>query len=62
VEAFARQMLHAQPIPSHVRVFCYGTEVHYFARFRNHPAFIRIDYSPPLRGGMIDLQYLGVSN
>jgi hypothetical protein len=61
-EAFARQMLHAQPIPSHVRVFCYGTEVHYFARFRNHPAFIRIDYSPPLRGGMIDLQYLGVSN
>ena len=55
-------MLHAQPIPSHVRVFCYGTEVHYFARFRNHPAFIRIDYSPPLRGGMIDLQYLGVSN
>ncbi len=62
VDAFARQMLHAQAIPSHVRVFCYGTEVHYFARFRNHPAFIRIDYSPPLRGGMIDLQYLGVSN
>jgi pyruvate,water dikinase len=61
-DAFARQMLHAQPVPSHVRVFCYGTEVHYFARFRNHPAFIRIDYSPPLRGGMIDLQYLGVSN
>ena len=61
-DAFARQMLHAQPIPSHVRVFCYGNEVHYFARFRNHPAFIRIDYSPPLRGGMIDLQYLGVSN
>jgi phosphohistidine swiveling domain-containing protein len=61
-DAFARQMLHAQPIPSHVRVFCYGTEVHYFARFRNHPAFVRIDYSPPLRGGMIDLQYLGVSN
>jgi pyruvate,water dikinase len=61
-DAFARQMLHAQPIPSHVRVFCYGTEVHYFARFRNHPAFIRVDYSPPLRGGMIDLQYLGVSN
>jgi len=41
-DAFARQMLHAQPVPSHVRVFCYGTEVHYFARFRNHPAFIRI--------------------
>ena len=45
-----------------MRVFCYGHEVHYFARFRNHPAFIRIDYSPPLRGGMIDLQYVGVSN
>jgi hypothetical protein len=61
-EAFGRQLLHRQRIPSHVRVFCYGHEVHYFARFRNHPAFIRIDYSPPLRGGMIDLQYVGVSN
>ncbi len=61
-DAFAMQLLHAQRIASDVRVFCYGSEVHYFARFRNHPAFIRIDYSPPLRGGMVDLQYLGVSN
>jgi len=62
VDAFTQQLLHGQRIASHVRVFCYGTEVHYFVRFRNHPAFIRIDFSPPLRGGMIDLQYLGVSN
>ncbi len=62
VDAFARQLLHGQRAFPTVSVFCYGNEVHYFARFRNHPAFIRVDYSPPLRGGMIDLQYLGVSN
>ncbi|MCX6552010.1 MAG: PEP-utilizing enzyme, partial [Acidobacteria bacterium] len=61
VEAFGHQLIHQQKIPSDVRVFCYGNEVHYFARFRNHPAFIRIDDSPPLRGGMVDLQYAGVS-
>ncbi len=62
VEALAAQCVHGpRPMP-HVRVFCYGNEVHYFVTFRNHPAFIRVDYSPPLRGGMIDLQYLGVSN
>ncbi|MCX6539971.1 MAG: PEP-utilizing enzyme [Acidobacteria bacterium] len=61
VEAFAVQLLHGVHIQPSVRVFCYGNEVHYFARYRNHPAFIRIDYSPPLRGGMIDLQYAGVS-
>jgi hypothetical protein len=27
-EAFGRQLLHRQRIPSHVRVFCYGHEVH----------------------------------
>ena len=62
VDAFARQLLHGHRTFPTVSVFCYGNEVHYFARFRNHPAFIRVDYSPPLRGGMIDLQYLGVSN
>ena len=60
-EAFAVQLLHGVHIQPSVRVFCYGNEVHYFARYRNHPAFIRIDFSPPLRGGMIDLQYAGVS-
>ncbi len=62
VDAFAHQLVHGtRKLPS-VSAFCYGNEVHYFVRFRNHPAFIRVDYSPPLRGGMIDLQYLGVSN
>jgi len=62
VEAFGRQLLAGHRRLPDVRVFCYGNEVHYFVSFRNHPAFIRVDFSPPLRGGMIDLQYLGVSN
>ncbi len=61
VEALAIQLLHGVHIQPDIRVFCYGNEVHYFARYRNHPAFIRVDFSPPLRGGMIDLQYAGVS-
>ncbi|MCE5241941.1 MAG: PEP/pyruvate-binding domain-containing protein [Syntrophobacteraceae bacterium] len=61
VEAFGRQILHGlHRLPS-VKIFCYGNEVHYYLAFLNHPAFLRIDYSPPLRGGMIDLEYYGVS-
>ncbi|MBE0570579.1 MAG: hypothetical protein IH618_03470 [Ignavibacteriaceae bacterium] len=62
VEGFERQLLHGQDRFPSVNIFCYGNEVHYFVWFRNHPVFIRIDYSPPLQGGMIDLQYFGVSN
>ena len=62
VEGFARQMLHGQEQLPNVDIYCYGNEVHYYFGFRNHPAFLRIDYAPPLRGGMIDLQYFGVSN
>ncbi|RQW81013.1 MAG: hypothetical protein EHM79_19850, partial [Geobacter sp.] len=62
VEGFERQLLHGQERFPSVNIFCYGNEVHYFVWFRNHPVFIRIDYSPPLQGGMIDLQYFGVSN
>ncbi len=62
LEGFERQMLHGlERFPS-VNIFCYGNEVHYFVWFRNHPVFIRVDYSPPLQGGMIDLQYFGISN
>lgn len=62
LEGFKRQLLHGlERFPS-VNIFCYGNEVHYFVWFRNHPLFIRVDYSPPLQGGMIDLQYFGVSN
>ncbi len=60
-EAFAAHAVHGRRQFPHLQVFCYGNEVHYFVTFRNHPAFIRVDFSPPLRGGMIDLQYLGVS-
>ncbi|HSL22260.1 MAG TPA: PEP/pyruvate-binding domain-containing protein [Vicinamibacterales bacterium] len=61
VDGLARQMLHGtQSLPA-VRMFCYGNEVHHFISFRNHPAFVRVDYSPPVSGGMIDLEYYGVS-
>jgi pyruvate,water dikinase len=62
IDGFARQMLHGQDQFPHVDIFCYGNEVHYYFGFRNHPAFLRIDFAPPLRGGMIDLEYFGVSN
>lgn len=61
VDGFVRQWLHGVESLPRVRVFCYGNEVHYFVSFRNHPVFIRVDYSPPLGGGMIDLAYYGVS-
>jgi phosphohistidine swiveling domain-containing protein len=60
-DGFARQALYGQEAFPRVQVFCYGNEVHYYLSFRNHPAFLRIDYSPPLAGGMIDLEYFGVS-
>jgi pyruvate,water dikinase len=60
-DGLARQLLHGQETFPSVQVFCYGNEVHYYLAFRNHPAFLRIDYAPPLLGGMIDLEYYGVS-
>jgi hypothetical protein len=60
-EGFARHLLHGETALPRVRIYCYGNEVHYFVSFRNHPVFVRIDYSPPLGGGMIDLAYYGVS-
>jgi hypothetical protein len=61
VEALSRQLIHGQETFPNIKVFCYGNEVHYYLSFRNHPAFLRIDYSPPLQGGMIDLEYYGIS-
>jgi len=61
VEGFARQILHGQEVLPDVKIFCYGNEVHYYFSFKNHPVFLRIDYSPPVKGGMIDLKYYGVS-
>jgi pyruvate,water dikinase len=60
-QGFVRQALHGQEAFPSVQAFCYGNEVHYYLAFRNHPAFLRIDYAPPLLGGMIDLEYYGVS-
>lgn len=61
-EAFGRQALwlEGRPLPS-LRIFVFGNEVQLYASFRNHPAFIRVDLSPPLRGGMVDLEYYAVS-
>ncbi|RPI66467.1 MAG: hypothetical protein EHM47_16580, partial [Ignavibacteriales bacterium] len=62
IDGFERQILYGlESFPS-LNIFCYGNEIHYFVWFRNHPVFVRIDFSPPLQGGMIDLQYFGVSN
>jgi len=60
VEAFGRQMLHGRKLPS-VTVLGYGNEFQIYVSYRNHPAFVRIDLSPPFRGGMIDLEYFAVS-
>lgn len=60
-EGFGRQLLHGQATLPNLRAFCYGNEVHYFLAFGNHPLFLRVDLAPPLRGGMLDLEYYGVS-
>ncbi|HSQ74433.1 MAG TPA: PEP-utilizing enzyme, partial [Bacteroidota bacterium] len=60
-DGFTRQFLYGHQSFPRVEIFCYGNEIHYYLSFRNHPAFLRINYSPPLQGGMIDLEYYGVS-
>jgi phosphohistidine swiveling domain-containing protein len=58
---FGRQLLWGEKRFPYVEILGYGTEIHLYVRFRNHPVFVRIDLSPPLKGGMIDLEYFGVS-
>jgi hypothetical protein len=58
---FAGQLLYGQEHFPRVDIFCYGNEVHYFLSFGNHPAFLRVNFAPPLQGGMVDLEYYGVS-
>ncbi|MGE3840965.1 MAG: PEP/pyruvate-binding domain-containing protein [Vicinamibacterales bacterium] len=62
VDEFVRVLANAPAIelPA-VKVFCYGNEVHYYLLFGNHPVFARVDLSPPLAGGMVDVEYYGVS-
>lgn len=62
VEGLAWQLLHGVTAFPGVQVFVFGNEVQYYITFRNHPAFLRVDFSPPQRGGMLDLEYYGVSN
>ena len=59
-ESFGRQLLHGRKLPW-VTVLAYGNEFQIYVNYRNHPAFVRIDLSPPFRGGMIDLEYFAVS-
>ncbi|HEX7580722.1 MAG TPA: hypothetical protein VF580_12045, partial [Thermoanaerobaculia bacterium] len=61
VDGLSRQLLFRQQRLPKVKAFCYGNEVHYFLGYRNHPLFLRVDFAPPLRGGMLDLEYFGVS-
>ncbi len=61
INSFGRQLIHGKENLPDIRIFCYNNEVHYYITFKGHPAFLRIDYSPPERGGMIDLEYYGVS-
>jgi phosphohistidine swiveling domain-containing protein len=56
------QLLHGTTSFPGLDVFIFGNEVHYYVTFRNHPAFLRVDFSPPQRGGMLDLEYYGVSS
>jgi phosphohistidine swiveling domain-containing protein len=60
-ETYGRCLLHGRTQLPELEILCYGNEVQIYARFRNHPAFLRMDLSPPLRGGMIDLEFFGVS-
>jgi hypothetical protein len=60
-DAYRAYLAHGITDLPRVRALIYGTEVQLYAWFRNHPAFIRMDLSPPRRGGMIDLEYYAVS-
>jgi len=60
-DGFARQRLCGHESFPSARIFCYGNEVHYYLTYGTHPALARIDFAPPLQGGMVDLEYYGVS-
>jgi len=61
VDAYGRHLLHGLDQLPDLEAFCYGNEVQAYLNFRNHPAFLRVDLAPPLRGGMVDLEYFAVS-
>ena len=61
VTAFAHQLLQGHREFPAARVFVYGSESHAYLSWWGHPAFLRVDRSPPLRGGLVDLEFFGVS-
>jgi hypothetical protein len=61
VESYARWIAHGPTRLPDTRLLIYAHEVQLYLSFRAHPAFIRMDLSPPRRGGMIDLEYFAVS-
>ncbi len=60
-EVLGRRLVHGKVESPDFEILAYGNEVQIFIGFRNHPVFLRLDLSPPQRGGMIDLEYYGVS-
>lgn len=60
-EVLGRRLIHGKTEAPDFEVLVYGNEVQVFISFRNHPVFLRMDLSPPQRGGMIDVEYFGVS-
>jgi len=61
VDGWVRALASGRTALPDVNAFLFGNEVQYYIFFRNHPVFLRIDFGPPQRGGMIDLEYYGVS-
>jgi hypothetical protein len=61
VDSYKAHVVHGITSLPTVRILVYGTEVQFYVSFQNHPAFIRLDLSPPRRGGMIDVEYYAVS-
>ncbi len=61
VAGLARQLLYGQTEFPREDLYLFGNEVQAYFYFRNHPVFVRLDFSPPQRGGMLDLEYYGVS-
>ncbi len=61
VEAYSRHLLHGLERLPDLEAFCCGNEVQAYINFRNHPAFLRVDLAPPLRGGMLEIEYFAIS-
>jgi hypothetical protein len=61
VESYVRTLAHGTTSFPDTSLLVFGHEVQLYLTFRSHPAFVRLDLSPPRRGGMVDLEYFAVS-